>query len=295
MAITPRSFLFVPGDSERKLARAAGSGADALILDLEDSVASSRKASARAMAAEYLGSADPTGPACWVRINPLDTPDALADLAAAVRARPAGIMLPKAEGPEDIVRLGHHLSALEVRDGLAADTIPILPVATETARAVLALYRYAQAVPPRLFGLTWGAEDLSAVLGASNYRRADGRLDATYATVRSLALLAAKACGVAAIDTVYPDFRDTDGLTADTLSARREGFTGRLAIHPDQVAIINAAFSPSAEEVAHAKRVVAAFAADPAAGVISLDGRMLDLPHLKQAQHLLALRNAYRR
>ncbi len=292
MSLAARSILFVPGDSERKIEKSRASNADALVLDLEDSVAPARKAVARDMVAEVLR--QPFGRASlWVRINPIDTPEALPDLAAITGGQPFGILLPKAESPVDVARLSLYLDALEVREGLPLGSIRVMPVATETAGAPLTLHQYASAGLDRLYGLTWGAEDLSTALGASSNKDDDGRLTLTYRTVRSLTLLAAKAASVQAIDTVYPDFRDLDGLRADSLSSRREGFTGRFAVHPDQVEVINAAFSPSAEEIAFADQVVAAFAASPDAGVVSLDGKMLDMPHLKQARQILALADAH--
>ncbi|MDF0545100.1 CoA ester lyase [Sphingobium sp. H39-3-25] len=288
-----RSILFVPGDSERKIEKSQASRADAIVLDLEDSVAHARKAIARETVAAVLKQGDAgSRVAHWVRINPIDTPEALPDLAMIVAGRPAGILLPKAAGPADVARLGLYLDALEVREGIEPGSIAVMPVATETAGAPLTLHQYPDAGLSRLFGLTWGAEDLSSALGASTNKDDQGRLDLTYRTVRSLMLMAAKATGVEAIDTVYPDFRDLEGLRQDSLSSRREGFTGRFAIHPDQIDVINAAFSPSAEEIAYAERVVAAFA-EADAGVVALDGKMLDMPHLKQARHILALRDAH--
>jgi citrate lyase subunit beta / citryl-CoA lyase len=282
-----RSFLFVPGDSEKKLGKGAESGADALILDLEDSVSPDRKATARGMVAEYLAARPAqTGPELWVRMNPL-AEGGLDDLVAVVRAGPAGIMVPKPDGPGDLVRISHILDALERRDGVATP-IRLLPVATETARAPFGLHQYADAGLARLWGMTWGAEDLSSALGARTNKGPDGTWAPTYRMVRSMCLLAAKASGVEAIETLYADFRDEAGLIADCQEAAREGFTGRLAIHPAQVAAINAAFTPSADEVAHATRVVAAFNAAPGIGVVGLDGKMLDIPHLKQAQRVLA-------
>lgn len=283
--MTLRSYLFVPADSDKKLGKAADAGADALILDLEDSVAPARKPIAREMALAYLQGAGERRCELWVRMNPLSE-GGLDDLAAIVRGAPDGIMAPKVDGPEDLVRIGHCLDALERRDGVAGP-IRLLPVATETARAPFALGRYAQVPLPRLHGLTWGAEDLSSAIGASTNRDPSGAWALTYRVVRAHCLLAAKACGVEAIETLYADFRDEAGLRADCAEARREGFTGRIAIHPAQVAAINEAFSPSAEEVAHANRVVAAFAASPGIGVVGLDGKMLDIPHLKQAEKVL--------
>ena len=222
----------------------------------------------------------------WVRINPIDE-GGLDDLVEVVRAAPDGIVVPKTSHPSDLVRLGHFIDALERRDGVASP-IRFLPVATETPSAPFGLAAYPQTPLPRLFGLTWGGEDLSTALGASTNRDARGDFAFTYRMVRSQCLLAAKASGVEAIETLYADFRDTAGLAADCAEASREGFTGRIAIHPDQVATINAAFTPSAEEIAHARRVVAAFAAAPGTGVVGLDGKMLDIPHLRQAERLLA-------
>jgi len=285
--MTLRSFLFVPGDSEKKLGKGAESGADALILDLEDSVAPDRKAVARGMVAEYLAARPgQTGPELWVRMNPL-AEGGLDDLVAVVRAGPAGVMVPKPDGPADLLRISHVLDALERRDGVTTP-IRLLPVATETARAPFALAAYADAGLTRLWGITWGAEDLASALGARTNKGPDGTWASTYRMVRSMCLLAAKSAGVEAIETLYADFRDEAGLIADCQEAAREGFTGRMAIHPAQVAAINAAFTPSAEDVAHATRVVAVFNAAPGIGVVGLDGKMLDIPHLKQAQRVLA-------
>jgi len=281
----PRSLLFVPADSEKKLAKGLSSQADALILDLEDSVSPDRKGLAREMARDFV-EANRAGPALWVRINPL-AQGGLDDLVAIVRARPAGLVIPKPDGPADLVALSLMLDALEARDGVEAK-IPLLPIATETPRAVLSLAAYAEVAVPRLAGITWGAEDLAAALGARANRGPDGALDLTYRLARSSCLLAAKAAGVAAIDTVWTDFSDAAGFAADCAAGAREGFAGRMAIHPNQVAVINAAFTPSADEIAHARMVVEAFAASPGAGVVNLGGRMFDVPHLKQARALLA-------
>ena len=290
--MTIRSFLFVPGDSERKLAKGTASGADALILDLEDAVAPARKPVAREMVAEHLHAAPARTPQLWVRINPLDE-GGLEDLAAVVRGAPDGIVVPKVHGPADIVRLSHYLDALEKRDGVAVPA-RILPVATETARAPFALGRYAETPLPRLYGLTWGAEDLSTALGASTNRDASGAWAFTYRMVRSACLLGAVAAGVEPVETLFADYRDEDGLHRDCVAAAGEGFTGRIAIHPGQVAAINAAFMPSAEAVAHAQRVVDAFAAQPDAGAVGMDGQMLDMPHLKQAEAILRRHAALR-
>ena len=285
-----RSWLFIPGDSERKLDKGDTCAADALILDLEDSVAASGKAAARERVAAFLR-ARPTAERrrrLWVRINPLDTPLALADLAAVVAAAPDGVMLPKACGPDDVVTLSHYLDALEAQATLPAGAIRILPVATETAAAPFRLADYAHRHLPRLAGLTWGAEDLSSAIGASTNLDPAGGWAFTYRLARSLTLLAAHAAGVAAIETLYADFRDPEGLLAACRTARAEGFSGRLAIHPDQCAVINAGFTPSETELAHARRVVSAFAAAPGAGTVGLDGKMLDRPHLVQAERILA-------
>lgn len=284
--MTPRSFLFAPGDSEKKLAKALACGADAVILDLEDSVGLSNKQAARELVAATLEGVDRDAPELWVRINPLNGGLALADLAAVVHARPNGIVLPKCEGGEDLVRLAHYLDALEAQAGAPHGAIRILPIVTETPKALFGTGTYA-GVTARLKGLTWGAEDLSAAIGASTNRDASGEWTFTCRMARSLCLAGAHAAEVAAIETVWTDFRDQAGLAAYARAGRREGFSGMLAIHPDQVAVINSSFSPSPEEVEHARQVVAAFEAQPGVGVVGVGGRMLDLPHLKQAKRLL--------
>jgi citrate lyase subunit beta / citryl-CoA lyase len=289
--MTARSWLFIPGDSERKLARADESGADAVILDLEDAVAPERKAVARQLVAEFLAQTprDRRRVQYWVRVNPYDTGMTLGDLAAIAAGAPDGIMQPKIDGPQDVARLSFHLDAFEAAHAVAPGSIRILPVATETAKAPFALGHFAEAGLMRLAGLTWGAEDLSTAVGASTNRDANGDWAFTYRMARSLTLLAAHAAGVPAIDTLYADFRDEPGLLAACRAARAEGFSGRIAIHPAQVAAINAGFMPSDAEIAHARRVVAAFAAAPGAGTVGIDGRMYDIPHLRQAQQVLAL------
>lgn len=283
-----RSMLFVPADSERKLQNAMRSEADALIVDLEDSVAPSRKAVAREAAAQYIQStAGERASQLYVRINPLDGGLALGDLAAVVVPGLAGVMLPKTCSAADVVRLGHYLDALEARAGMAAGSVRIVPVATETPQAMLTMGSYAVHSLPRLAGITWGAEDLSAAIGAISNREEAGQLSPLYELAGSMCLCVAAASGVPAIDTLYADFRDTGGLAAACAQSRRRGFKGRIAIHPDQVQTINQAFSPSAAELDHARRVLEAFAAQPEAGTVSLDGVMLDLPHLKQAQQTL--------
>ena len=283
-----RCFLFVPGDSERKLAKVERSEADALILDLEDSVAASRAGVAREMVREYLKAhPDRSRRQLWVRISPLETEKALIDLAAVLAGAPDGIVLPKSDSAADAVALDHHLSALEVREGLDRGRTRILAVATETAHTLFTLHSYAGATT-RLFGLTWGAEDLSAALGAFTNKDPDGRYDDVYRLARALCLAASRAAGVQPVGSVYPDFRDLKGLSAEARYDRQSGFTAKIAIHPEQVAVINQAFTPSAEEVAYAERVVALFREHPDAGTLALDGKMLDKPHLTQAEQILA-------
>ena len=295
-ALKLRSMLFVPADSERKLAKSTGNPADVLILDLEDSVAEARKVGARATAAEFISAqAAKLNAQLFVRINPLDTAYAMGDLAAVVVPGLAGIMLPKTRSAADIVHLGHCLDALEARAGMAPGTVRIVPVATETAEAMLNMQSYCGPLGhpghpiPRLAGITWGAEDLSAVIGAVSHHDEDGQWSPLYTLANSMCLLAATAAGVPAIDTLHADFRDAAGLAAACRASRRRGFRGRIAIHPDQSAIINEAYSPSAAELAHAQRIVDAFAAQPEAGTLSIDGMMIDKPHLTQARRTLDL------
>ncbi len=282
-----RSMLFVPGDSARKLVKGAGSGADALVLDLEDSVPASRLSIARTMVRDYLtANRDRSAQQLWVRVNPLSTDKALPDLSAIVGGAPDGILLPKTTSANDATMLDHFLSALEAREGVDAGYVRIVAVATETPAAMFTLGTFA-GCSPRLAGLTWGAEDLSSAVGASTNRNEKGELDFTYQLARSLCLLAAVAADVEPIDTVYVDFRDSKGLMENSRAALRAGFTGKIAIHPDQVPIINEAFMPTAEDVAYAHRVIEAFASG--AGTVGLDGKMLDMPHLKQAERVLAM------
>jgi citrate lyase subunit beta/citryl-CoA lyase len=278
-----RSLLFVPADSERKLEKARASKADAVILDLEDSVAPKNRPRARDLLREF-SKAVVSGPALWVRINPLDSADCAGDLDTVIAAKPAGVVVPKADSPGTLRELDRELSQRERAHDLPEGSIRVIPVATETPAAVLSLFEYRNP-PPRLQALTWGAEDLSAALGAATNRDEHGEFGFTYKVVRTLCLIAAKAAGVDAIETLHADFRDGAGLERVARTANREGFTGMLAIHPDQVDIINAAFTPSPDDVVHARRVVEAFAGG--AGVASIDGKMLDQPHLKQAQHIL--------
>ena len=268
-----RSLLFVPGDRPERFAKAAASGADAVILDLEDSVVPDAKPAARKAVARAVG--EGLGATVLVRVNPLGSAEHAADLEALAGLSAAGVLLPKAEGPDDVARLHAALGA------------PVLPIATETARGVFALGEYAR-VADQLLGLTWGAEDLPAAIGASASREGEGRLLPPYQLVRSLALFAAHAAGVAAIETVFPALDDADGLARVVAEARRDGFTGMMAIHPRQVAAINDGFTPSEAELAHARAIVAAFEAEPGAGALRLDGRMIDRPHLVQAERVLA-------
>lgn len=274
-----RSLLFVPGDRPDRMEKALGAGADALILDLEDAVAPAAKAEARRAVAQFLAANSLAR--LWVRVNPLDSSENEKDLAAILPAHPDGIVLPKAEGGACVAELARRLS----ERGNA--TSSILAIATETPAAMFGLGTYAGA--RRLAGLTWGAEDLPAAIGATASREQDGRFTPPYELARSLCLFGAAAAGVAPIETVYPAFKDLDGLADFAARARRDGFAGMLAIHPGQVSVINAAFTPSAEEIAHAKAVVAAFEASPEAGALALDGRMIDRPHLVQARRILAM------
>jgi len=282
-----RSLLFVPGDSERKFAKARGCGADALILDLEDAVAPSRKDAARALVGDLLKDRAARNWGFWVRVNGLDTGLTLDDLAAVVAPGLTGVVVPKANGAADLVRYGHYLDALERRAGMDIGATKMTVVATESPAAMFALGSYAPA-HPRLAAMTWGAEDLSTATGAMSNKEADGSWAFPYEVARSLCLFAAAAADVLPVDTIYADFRDSEGLAESCRRSRRDGFLGRLAIHPDQVATINRSFSPTAEEVAEAQRVVDAFAARPDAGTVGIDGKMYDIPHLKQARRVLA-------
>lgn len=293
--LAPRSWLFIPGDSEKKLAKADSCGADALILDLEDSVAPNRKAEARSLVAAFLSDRPKAArkTQLWVRVNPLDSSTTLADLNAVIAGQPDGIIQPKTDTPDCVRTLSHYLDAFETQNGLSLGAIRIVPVATETAKAPFHLGAFESAGLARLAGLTWGAEDLATAVGASTNRDTSGEFAFTFRMARSLTLLAAHAAGVQAIDTLHADFRDEDGLRAACRASRSEGFSGRLAIHPAQVPIINECYLPTSEEIAHARRIVEAFAANPGAGTVGLDGKMVDIPHLKQAHAVLAQANAY--
>lgn len=281
-----RSFLFVPADSERKLARGPESGADALILDLEDSVVPANRSMARSRARAFLDATGSSGFRRWVRINPLASGAALDDLAATVPGNPDGILLPKCV-PDDLRTLDHYLAAFETAAALSQGAVRVIAIATETPAAMFALGSYA-GVSPRLLGITWGAEDLAACIGGHN-RRADGDYDDVYRLARSLCLLAAATAGVMPIDTIYTDFRDETGLAAESAAARRSGFTAKMAIHPAQIPVINRAFTAGEDELAWARKVMALFAENPDAGTVALDGKMVDRPHLTLARRLLGL------
>ena len=279
-----RSFLFVPGDSERKLEKAAESNADALIIDLEDSVAASERPRARKTANEFVSSHGDR--VLWIRINPLDTEDALADLRELMPAGPAGIVLPKPQSARDAIQLAKLLDVFEQESNLPQGQTSIMPIATEQPAALFHLHEYAGATP-RLAGLTWGAEDLSASVGASANRDNDGNWLPPYELARTLCLFAASAANVAAVDTVFTDYKEAKGLARYAANARRDGFSGMLAIHPDQVDPINDAFRPSSEEIDRAKRIVALFADNPEAGTHGMDGEMIDRPHWLKAKRIL--------
>jgi len=280
-----RSILFVPADSEKKLARAEAAGADALVLDLEDAVLPERKPLARTMMSAWLG-ARPDHSRFWVRVNDLASGELLKDLAAVVPARPAGIVLPKILGPEDVATVGHYLDALESEHGLNPGSVRITAVVTETPSIMLRMGELAKQAHPRIAQVIWGGEDLSAAMGAGDPRTPEGAWRPMYEYARCQCLLIGHALGAEVIDTVYVNFKDPQGLRDACMASRYDGFTGRVAIHPDQVAVINEAFTPSEAEVAMARRVIAAFQAG--AGAVSIDGKMYDIPHLKAARRLLA-------
>lgn len=274
-----RSLLFTPGDRPDRMAKALDSGADAVILDLEDAVSPENKPEARRHVAEFLAAAERRA-LIFVRVNPLGGPEADRDLAAILTGAPDGLLLPKSEGAASVRALQARAAAY------GAGLPPVLPIATETPAAIFGLGGYRE-VADLLCGLTWGAEDLPAAMGAAAAREPDGGYCAPYEVARSLTLFGAHAAGVAPIDTVYPAFRDAEGLAAYAARARRDGFRGMLAIHPAQIPAINAAFAPSALEIDWAKRALAAFAAAPGAGAVALDGAMLDAPHKRQALRIL--------
>lgn len=278
-----RSFLFVPADSDRKLAKAGSVGADALILDLEDAVTPDARPEARLRAAEYLKGKENV----WVRINPFDSEDAEADLEAVMGSAPAGIVLPKPRSAADAIALSRRIDILEQQLDIPDGQTRIMALCTERPEALFTLSGYADTTE-RLFGLSWGAEDLSAAVGANANRDEAGNWLPLYEMARSFCLLAAAAAEVTALDTVYTDFRDKEGLLRYAANARRDGFSGMLAIHPAQVDVINATFLPTAAEIERAERIVALFEENPGAGTVGLDGRMIDRPHLEQARRILA-------
>lgn len=281
-----RSWLFAPGDSERKMAKALEGPADIVLLDLEDAVASESKPVARKLVHDFLISNAASRARIWVRVNPLDGPHTLDDLVAIMPAHPGGIMLPKVYGRQDVELLDNYLTAFEAAQGLERGSTPVIVLATETAEAMFHTGDYKGA--PRLAALTWGAEDLADSVGANSNRNADGGYAFTYELARSLTLLGAAAAGVPAIETICADFKDMDALRLRAARVRRDGYRGMLAIHPAQVDVINAAFTPSAEEIAEAREIVALFAANPGVGTIGWKGGMLDRPFLSRAQQLLA-------
>lgn len=281
------SLLFVPADSEKKFAKAQTVGADGLILDLEDSVAPANKAAARETLPAWIDGAVERDWTFWGRVNPLDTGLTADDLKAIVRPGLDGIILPKSNGGQDVATLSAMIDPLEAAMGMPNGHVKIIVVATETAAAMFNLGSYAPA-HPRLVALTWGAEDLGAVVGATANKEADGNWTSPYQLARSLCLFAAANAEVQAIDTLYADFRDPHGLEASCRVSRRDGFSGRLAIHPDQVAGIQRSFAPGEADIALSRRIVAAFDGDPGLGTIGIDGKMYDIPHLKQARRVLA-------
>lgn len=280
-----RSWLFAPGDSEKKMGKAADGEADIVLLDLEDSVMPGSKSAARESVHAFLASRTDRS-RLWVRINPLSGDDARIDLEAIMPAAPGGIFLPKAEGKADVEALDRMLSDLEAKHGIAAGSTRVAALVTETPKAMFTTGEYAGS--PRLVAMSWGAEDLSSALGARVQFQANGQYMPTFELARSLCLVGAVAAGVAPIETIQSDFRDLDGLKARALMVRSQGYRGMLAIHPAQVPVINEAFTPSAEELAHARAIIAAFDANPGAGTVGLNGAMLDRPHLDLAKALLA-------
>jgi citrate lyase subunit beta/citryl-CoA lyase len=286
-----RSFLFVPGDSDRKFDKASSAAGrdapDVIICDLEDAVAPAQKAEARGRVAGWLDQAANVASSIFVRVNPFDTDLTSDDVAAIVKPGLAGIVLPKANSGEDVAALSKMIGEQEAAHGMKADSVKLLVLCTETPAALFNLGSFAPA-DPRLIGLTWGAEDLGAALGVTANKDEDGQWTFPFAAARAQCLFAAANAQVVAIETLYTDFRDPEGLAEDCRKARRDGFSGRLAIHPAQVSVINAAFTPSDEELAHARKIVEAFAANPDAGTLGIDGKMVDIPHLVMAKKLLA-------
>lgn len=281
-----RSMLFVPGDRPERFEKAAASGADAVILDLEDAVASANRPAARAAIRAFLERSDRRVP-LWVRINPIFTVDATLDLAGVLPGRPTGVLLPKARQGEDVRELDRRLAAFEQASGWPADSLRVIPLITETAGALLAMGSFVP-TPARVFGMTWGAEDLATELGAAGNRNAAGEYEPPYQLASALCLITAAAASVAPIDTVDTEIRDLEAVERRARASRRSGYVAKMAIHPAQIAPLHAAFTPSAAEVAHARRILEAFAAAPASGALMLDGKLIDRPHLLQAERVLA-------
>ena len=282
---TARSWLFAPGDSEKKMTKAMEGAADIVLIDLEDAVAPDAKAAARPMVHDFIKANPAQRHRLWVRINPFDGPHTLADLAAIMPAAPGGIMLPKVYGRADVEKLDHCLSALEVAHGIEEGSTPVIVLITETAEAMFHTGNYKGA--PRVVALTWGAEDLADSIGASSNRNPDGSYSFTYELARSLTVLGAATAGVTAIETISADFKDLEALRARAEKVRRDGFRGMMAIHPAQVDVINAAFTPTEAEIAEAQEIVDVFAANPGVGAIGWKGGMLDRPYLARAERLL--------
>lgn len=284
--IKMRSWLFAPGDSEKKIGKALAGPADIVLLDLEDAVATEAKPLARTMVRDFLDANAADRARIWIRVNPLDGTHTLDDLVAIMPGKPGGIMLPKVYGRADVELLDKYLTAFEAMHGIALGSTPVIVLVTETAEGMFHTGSYKGA--PRVIALTWGAEDLADSIGASNNRNPDGSYGFTYELARSLTVLGAATAGVAAIETIQGDFRDLEGLRLRAEKVRRDGFRGMLAIHPAQVDVINAAFTPGEEELAEAREIVAVFEANPGVGAIGWKGGMLDRPYLSRAQALLA-------
>lgn len=286
-----RSWLFVPGDSDRKQEKARGNPADALILDLEDSVSDDRQEIARTMVCDYLkANPDRARQQLWVRINPLDTPLSLPDLAGVMAGAPCGIVLPKVYSAAEVETLDNYLSALEARENLPLGSTKIHCVATETAASLLTFHTYLENVTDRLIAMTWGGEDLAAALGASDNRHPNtGEYDDPFRLARSLCLSTARAIDVQPVGVVFVDYQDLEGLETECLRDRKSGFIGKIAIHPAQCEVINRAFTPTSEEITYARKVIDLFEQNPGLGTIGLEGKMLDMPHLKQARNVIEL------
>jgi citrate lyase subunit beta/citryl-CoA lyase len=285
--ISARSWLFAPGDSEKKMTKAMEGTADIVLIDLEDAVATENKVAARGMVHDFIKANADRRARLWVRINPFDGPYTLGDLVAIMPANPGGIMLPKVYGRQEVEKLDHMLSVLEVASGIEEGSTPVIVLITETAEAMFHTGDYKGA--PRVVALTWGAEDLADSIGASSNRNEDGSYSFTYELARSMTVLGAAAAGVTAIETISADFKDLEALRKRAESVRRDGFRGMLAIHPAQIDVINAAFTPTEAEIAEAQEIVDIFAANPGVGAIGWKGGMLDRPYLARAQRLLKL------